>query len=370
MNILFICNNLPPLVDGVGDYTYNIAQQFACNGHNVHIICRRSAKIDTTCANMKIVPMVEKWNRQAGRDISDYVRTQGVEVVSLQFVPHGFHAKGVAWGLACALREIRQTGVKIMTFCHEVYVFDRRPGLKGWAESALTRWATSRVLALSDTVATSIECYRDLIANISHHKDVPVMPIVSNIPRSVLPEAQLKEMRKKVAADDEKIVAFFGLRQIDLSIKAICRLRSEGMRIKVLFIGKVPNGFKYAELEDSFRTGVLEVEAIADYLMLPDVLLVPEQSHTGCSFKSGSLAAALQSGLAVVTGKGTMTSSTLIDGQNIIFADFNSTDSICNALRKLLSDANLRHAVGMHARQLLASRTWEHTYNEYLRLVQ
>ena len=30
---------MPPIVDGVGDYTYNLAHEFALHGHEVIVIC-------------------------------------------------------------------------------------------------------------------------------------------------------------------------------------------------------------------------------------------------------------------------------------------------------------------------------------------
>lgn len=48
MKILFITNNFPPIVDGVGDYTYNIAKQFAEHNHKVYIIQKMIHKLIRT----------------------------------------------------------------------------------------------------------------------------------------------------------------------------------------------------------------------------------------------------------------------------------------------------------------------------------
>lgn len=41
MHILFITTAFPPLVDGVGDYTYNLAQEFVNNGHQAIVVCKK-----------------------------------------------------------------------------------------------------------------------------------------------------------------------------------------------------------------------------------------------------------------------------------------------------------------------------------------
>ena len=44
MRILFITNQMPPLVDGVGDYTCNLARGFARHGHEAAVVCREDMR--------------------------------------------------------------------------------------------------------------------------------------------------------------------------------------------------------------------------------------------------------------------------------------------------------------------------------------
>ena len=59
MNILFITNTLPPVVDGVGDYTLNLAKEFAKHGHKVSIVCKRNDRVKTDYEDIRVFPIVE-----------------------------------------------------------------------------------------------------------------------------------------------------------------------------------------------------------------------------------------------------------------------------------------------------------------------
>lgn len=368
MKILFICNNMPPMVDGVGDYTYNIASEFARHGHETHVICRKRNEIRTDCGHLKVVPMVEAWNRATGKRIAQYVNDNKIDVVSLQYVPHGFHPKGLPFGLIPCMKEVKKTGVKMMVFCHEVRICGPLVSLKNLVMQQATKLVTGMLLREFKYVATSIEYYAGLIKEIDKKIQAKVMPIVSNVPFVKMPVDSIREFRRKVAKDDELIVAFFGLRNIDTSIDALEKVHEDGYRIKVLFIGKLPSNFRYENLKNSYKTGVLDIEELGKYLHIPDILILPEQSFSGCSFKSGSLAAAMQNGIAVVTGKGELTSASLVDGENILFANFDDVDDIYRKVKSLCHDTSFRLGIGKGAAELLADRNWENTFEGYINL--
>lgn len=358
------------MVDGVGDYTYNIASEFAHHGHEAHVICRKRCEIRTDYEHLKVVPMVEAWNKATGKRIAQYVKENKIDVVSLQYVPHGFHPKGLPFGLIPCMKEVKNTGVKMMVFCHEVRISGPYISLTNYIMQKATKWIAKQIIREFKYIATSIDYYANLIHELDSDKETSVMPIVSNIPMVSMSDETIRGMRRKVANDDELIIAFFGLREVDKSIKAIEKLRFEGSKIKVLFIGKQPKDFMYNNLKDSFRTGVLRTEELSLYLKIPDILVMPENTYWGSSFKSGSLAAALQNGLPVITQKGILTSPSLINGNNILFADFSNTNDIYTKIKSLYLNNNLRLSLGKSAARLFKDMSWNKIYNEYINLLQ
>ena len=108
MKILFITNNLPPIVDGVGDYTYNIAKQFVEHEHEVYIICRNNPQINTQVQGMTILPIIDKWDRNCYKPIISIIQKKVIDVVSLQYVPHGFHPKGLPFSIIKLTKKIKK----------------------------------------------------------------------------------------------------------------------------------------------------------------------------------------------------------------------------------------------------------------------
>lgn len=371
MTILFITNHLPPIVDGVGDYTYNLACEFAQHGHCVHVICRSCKEIHTDYKEISVNPIIECWNKTAGKQIAAYVRQHHVDVVSLQYVPHGFHPKGLPFGLVAALKEVKKTGIKVMTFCHEVSIEYKHGTIRQRMLEMLMKYVTKSILRLSDYTGTSIVYYRDMTLQLTDsHRSIAVIPIVSNIPATEHTHEELAGLRNVIAPKGEHIVAFFGMRDTATSLAAIEKLQDEGQRVKILFIGKIPARMVDKLPADSYKTGILDTKDIYQYFLVADILILPENNIWGCSFKSGSLAAAMRAGLPIVTAKGCLTDTSLMDGDNIVFVDFSENENIVSVLRSLLNDKEERQRIGLHAQQLVDTRTWEYTYQEYMKILR
>lgn len=367
MRILFITNNLPPLVDGVGDYTYNLACEFAKHGHETHIICRNKQEIHDDYENIHVAKIVEKWNRQAGRQIADYIRKNGIEVVSLQYVPYAYHSKGLPFGLIPAVYEIKKTGAKLMVFCHEVSVEFFHASLKKHFYEKLMRYVSKRILQKADGMATSVVHYRKMMEDLDF-SNVGVIPIASNIPEYQYSKQKIDDLKQQVAPAGEIIVSFFGKRDSITSMKAIQELQNEGIGIKTLLIGKVTIPSEYRQ-ENCYETGVLDMTELYKYFLVSDIMVLPEGNSYGCSFKSGSFAACLRAGLAVCTGKGYLTDESLKHNENVVFADFCSVDDIKEKLRTLLLNKDMRDRIGEEAKKLVTDRTWDRTYQGYLKII-
>ncbi len=112
MRILFICPSLEPGRDGVGDYTRRLAVELKKCGHDCLCIAAndrhiRSPDIAPRAENVqsalgpKVVrlPSDEPWGTRFAtlRLIADDFAP---DWVSLQYVPHGFHIKGLPLGFA------------------------------------------------------------------------------------------------------------------------------------------------------------------------------------------------------------------------------------------------------------------------------
>ncbi len=193
----------------------------------------------------------------------------------------------------------------------------------------------------------------------------PVIPIASNIP---VTNVDAKSTKAIIAPNNEFIVAFIGKRNLSVVSTALKRLIDEGNHIKLLFIGKTND---VQNIEDSFcyRTGILNIDELSNYVAAADCMIMPENNISGCSLKSGSLAAALSFGIPVITSKGIMTDDKLIDRDNILFVDSTSEVTYHDAIETLLKNKAFADKISKNAKEFGKMLTWKHTYNEYMKII-
>lgn len=366
MRILFITNNLPPIVDGVGDYTYNLAREFAKQGHEVHVVCRNKEEIRADYEDIHVAKIVMKWNRLAGKDIAAYIRKHKIEVVSLQYVPYAYHPKGLPLGLVMALKEIKKCNVHMMTFFHEVCIglWDKHT-IKNVLYAATMQYITRQILNCSDSVAASIEHYARKIQQLCpKHKNVACIPIASNVPPSTKSTEELLELRRSVADNDrQKIIGFFGCRDCETSIKALEELQKEGHDMKMLFIGKVSDKTLSLIPNDAYTTGILDIEDIDQYLRIADVLVIP--CKNGISFKNGAFIAALNANKPILTASGFMTDSFLREKKCFLDINFSNEEDILKSTREVFVDQWFTDDIKKNANEIISHCTWNNIYNEY-----
>ena len=112
MKISFLNSCLEPGRDGVGDYTYTLAQECVRQGHECNLIAlsdrfvseAKLEVLDSGITQLRI-PTTMPWSK---RIIQAEMLSKNFEPdwISLQFVPYAFHPKGTVFGLARKLRPL------------------------------------------------------------------------------------------------------------------------------------------------------------------------------------------------------------------------------------------------------------------------
>lgn len=369
MKILFISNHMPPIVDGVGDYTYNLAHEFALHGHEVIVICSNCFKSPIETNEFTILPIITKWDKKAGQQIVTIIKEYNIDIVSLQYVPHGFHPKGLPFGLIALVHEIKKTNVKTITFFHEVCIDYIGWNIKRTLFSYGIKYIAKKIIEKSDYIATSIEHYTKRIQKFKKEINISTIHIASNIPKHSYTKEYLEQLKKTVAPQGEFIIAFFGKRDINNQVKAIKELINEGYKIIALSLGNT-----YFLQQDykipTYKTGLLDIKDISQYFQIADCFCLPENEKSGCSFKSGSLAAGLQHALPILTNKGYMTESTLMNHNNIIFTNNQNINDIKTSIKQLIQNKDFRLSISKQAALLGETLTWEKTYTDYMNILK
>lgn len=202
MRLAFLCGGLEPGHDGVGDYTRLLAAECVRRGHEVRLLALNDhwasagnpAEVQSTgggqvdCVRYAASrPWGERFAAAAAA-----LNAFKPDCVSLQFVPYGFHPKGIPWRLARGLQAVI-AGRPLQIMFHELWVgFGARAPLKERLVGALQRRC---LLGLArrlrpGVVHTSNATYAALLRRGGiEARELPLFGNIPMVPGAALPRA-------------------------------------------------------------------------------------------------------------------------------------------------------------------------------------
>jgi glycosyltransferase involved in cell wall biosynthesis len=364
MKIVFITANYPPTICGVGDHTFHLAQNFLDKGHEIFIICLNENKTDKASREM-IYPVVKKWNWDGILTTITFIRKIQPDWVVVQFVPHGFHPKGLPFALFFLYQKIVKINIPILTIFHEIRIRPEAGVAKRIASFSQTVLA-NRLAKMSKKVVTSIDFYAQLLHR--WQSKLTIIPIGSN----VLP---IETPQNKVKTDDFQrnvTICTFGNRDVSPFIFAFDTLKKDYPNLVWLIVGKTKTPSVFLESRTYIHyLGEMLAPDIYRHLSLGDVFFMPddinEKGEGGTSNKSGSLALACALGMPIVGTKGDLNNQLLMDNNNILLVNIQDTESLYQALKSCLDDKKLRNNLGENAQQLYQQKLeWGVVANQFL----
>ena len=199
MRIAFVTSCMEPGRDGVGDYVRDLAAACVQRGHACVVTAINDRYVDQPCPQKQTsgsleievlrLPASSRWPDRS-RAARAWLEQQPADWLSLQFVPYGFHPRGVVLGLGGHLAPLL-AGQRIHLMLHELWIGMERGAsvrhrLVGWAQRhavlSLVRGLSPRV------IHTSNPAYRAL----SFAAGVPtrLLPLFGNIPVAEPPGEQ------------------------------------------------------------------------------------------------------------------------------------------------------------------------------------
>jgi hypothetical protein len=130
MKIVFLCSRLEPGRDGVGDYTRRLAGELIRQGHPSIVVALNdsyisetvfeSQEIDGASISVLRLPSSLPWSKRI-IEVRNWLDIFNPDWISLQFVPFGFHRKGLCFGLGKNLAAINSKASWHIMF-HELWL--------------------------------------------------------------------------------------------------------------------------------------------------------------------------------------------------------------------------------------------------------
>lgn len=339
---------LPPLLDGIGDYTAHLAKELSST-LSVTILSDSRGGADPI-PGVKIAPTFDPNRRRSVWNIADAVLCDMPDAILLQYNPFAYGRWGLNLSLPRVLKCIRQHAptIPIVIMMHEIYV-----PLTNWKFAIMAtwqRWQFRQLGRASDAVCFSIQPWTDQRRTHFCLGDVYHLPVGSNIPREPVGRA---EARARLGLeDDELALGVFGTAHVSRMLQPLRSsadaVSSEtGRAVRLVYIG--PHA-------DIVRDALGDLPLIADGPHSPaevsrrlsalDIFLATYAD--GVSTRRGAMMAALQHSIAVVGTRGHHTDAELIeaDGSSLLLASAGDLDEFDAAVVRLASDAALRHQIG------------------------
>src|SRR5262245_16599032 len=128
MKILFITTSLNPGKDGVGDYTRDLANECARQGHVCAAVALNEqglseiTRSDISGMTELRFPTSIPWESRIAK-AREFVEAFAPDWISFQFVCYGYHPKGILTGVSRGLLQLA-AGRKVHVMFHELWIGD------------------------------------------------------------------------------------------------------------------------------------------------------------------------------------------------------------------------------------------------------
>lgn len=326
MNIGFLSGAYPPLVDGIGDFTRLIARETA-DRHKVTVFTahQNSHTADNGVAVRGVFdPRKPSTIRQLARTVPV---DQPMVRLTVQYNPFGFGPRGFnPWLPGVLVRLRKQWHCHIAVMFHETYVPPESLRFR-----AMRLWQIPQFLALcrvSDSLFASTGRWIPPIRSASG-KEPLLLPAGSNVSRSLLSR---EDARNKLSIPpDAQVLVVFGSahpsRLLEWIARAAREARATVPNTVLLYIGA--DGEKIRTSLDSnfpfIDCGVRPDTEVGDCLAAGNLMLAPFSD--GLSTRRGSVVAAFQHGLPVLSTLSSWTDSLLREQPGIFLSPLNEGPS-------------------------------------------
>lgn len=370
-DVIIVSPNLPPVICGVGDYSLCLSQQLQKRNISSLVIGiwkEQSIYSDEIKPiSVKKFKCISCWDHLLQHDV------KRPSLFLFQYVPYTYSKKGIPFYLIFIFLLLKLRNRKTIIMFHEVGVrtglhFGIKQNLIGIAQKMIAvglKW-------LSYASFTSTKFNASLLLDTK----MELLPIPSNF----------EHIKYERASFDNNGLIYIGCfaSRVNLFfievIKEVVKKRSD---IRFILIGKFnpdyPNILEkvgFTIHENIIVTGVVDPLNMKRFLGQLQLFLhleeLGENGIGGGSLKNGSMAAALELGIATITACGDMTDLSLLkDNENVVFVkNPYSQQSWIDSILNMLDSPSQLERIGNGARNLYKEYlSWEIVVKHYCNLI-
>jgi glycosyltransferase involved in cell wall biosynthesis len=344
---------LPPVLDGIGDYTARLASALA--GHaDVRILTGPGADFDSVDGAGVEAGFTSQGPRMVS-DVADMVSSRRPDLFVLQYNPFSYGRYAVNPFLAGTLKAVRNASpaTRIALMIHECYTPPLTP--RQAVLHVLQKRQLRACVRNADLLFLSTESWKDYLP--AARKPIIHLPVGSNIDgpaRAVPPSSGAFGLPKEAT-----VIGLFGTvhasRLTHYVRRALREVRDAGRPVRLLYVGSQEERVA-AELGDErdllVSAGPLPADRVRDAFAAMDVYVCP--FIDGVSTRRGSFMAGLQQGVPTVTTTGYHTDAVLREaaGRAFLAAEAEDEAAFVEGVLRLVADSGERRRVAAAGRDL------------------
>ena len=344
---------LPPVLDGIGDYTARIAEELA-KRHEVQVLTAQAdfapiPGVTVRHTNTESQPFVSG-------GLSSLVKDEVPDWLVVQYNPFSWGRYGFNLGLPEVLRKLKRTyhGLRVAVMVHEPYV-----PINSWQFAVMTvwqRWQLWRLGHVADLMFGSIEEYVRRVKKLVPRTPTHHLPVGSNIPRF---ENAKNEARDTLGLQDPVfLVGLFGSGFVNGMLPyvraAMEALSTRSKSVCLIYIGTKGDLVRAAldgvPLHDM---GPLSYTDVSRCFAAMDMYLAPFVD--GVSTRRGSFMVGLEHAVPSVTTMGKNTDAVLREHDGRAFRLATSVSNFAYHAVRVMEDPGAGAAMGQRGRDLYCS---------------
>lgn len=379
MRIGLVTGEFPPMEGGVGAFTDQLARSLAALDHEIHIITSTKARpVDQpkTLASLRnpldlgyaqVYPRVGRWRWPSLATVADLVVRYDLQIVNLQYQASAFNMRSPA--VAFLPWRLKGLAPTIVTF-HDLrfpYLFPKAGGLRELVVSSLARRAQGCIVTNSADLRRLQEWAVSPIRQI---------PIGSNIDARETNHVEIAEVRDGLGLiAGDILLGYFGFlnetKGADALIDALTRLDEHYHLVFIggqtgasdpdnnqAFLAQLRRRIDEAGLSGRIHwTGFMSPIRVSAHLAAVDIMAMPYRD--GVSLRRGTLMAVLAHGRPLITTPPDEPSAEFRHRKNMWLVPADDADALAGAITTLAEDPVLRRRLGLEARELARSYSWD-----------
>jgi len=369
-HILYVVGAFPNMPCGVGDYTYMLSKHISKIGYPISVLTLNHPDVISeqgAVGSIEIHDSVESWSFLNAWNVFQQMRTINADIVHIQY-PASFGKANRSFmsnllGFLAKTRNLE--GNRVITTLHE---FGERR--LRWRLRAMINVLTSDIIVCISFLDTF-----NISNLIRDRKPVHHIPLASNIEFHPLTNRDRINLRAGSGIGKSDLaLAYFGfitpLKGFEILLESVRELIRTDTAVKLMILSHLqPNTNKYhrsivkkideLNLRDVCILGdryFSEME-VSQYLQAADIGVLPFKE--GASERRGSLMAALEHGLPVITTIGPYTPSSFINDENMILITPNNVQELTASITRLASDQVLMDRISSGAKTITSAISWE-----------